>query len=113
MIKPLSITRAGGQVKKKRKDGGSAIRRPANGTHFDIWPRRSAALYGTNNGPSSNTFSGSAVEGHEPMARCSFNVAGSKIIVCTVIRPMFTSFNFWATSAISSWSSLRLWTSLR
>ena len=58
--------------------------------------------YGANSGLSSNSFIGSADAGQEPIARCNFHAAGSKIIDCTVSRPMFTWSIFVATSAMPS-----------
>ena len=59
-------------------------------------------LYGANSGLSSKSFIGNAEEGQEPIARCNFSAAGSKIIVCTVSRPMFAECIFLATSETSS-----------
>src|SRR5262249_53727144 len=54
--------------------------------HFDP-----SAVSLENNGPSSSIFIGSSEVGHGPMARCSFNSAGSKIIDCNVSHPWLAS----------------------
>jgi len=72
------------------------IHQPASGTPGY------GAFHGEKSGRRSSSFRGSAEEGAAPMAKCSFKIAGSKTIVWTVSRPMFTSSIFFATSATPS-----------